>query len=90
MAVNIICYEWFVKHHKNITEGINKNIELVDKKKLKNFKNFLIENIRETGFFKNKDFEKLETNVRNIFSKSLLTNKELLILFGLIKSLKKY
>ena len=33
---------------------------------------------------------KLETNVKNIFSKSLLTNKELLILYGIIKSLKNY
>ena len=69
---------------------IKKNIVLADKEKLKKFKKFLIDNIHETGFFKNKDFEKLETNVKNIFSKSLLTNKELLILYGIIKSLKNY
>ena len=90
MAVNIICYEWFINYHKKISTDISKNIEVVDKKKLTNFKKFLIENIYESGFFKNKDSEKLETNVKNIFSKSLLTNKELLILYGIIKSLKNY
>ena len=90
MAVNIICYEWFINHHKKISTEINKNVELVDKNNLTIFKKFLIENIHETGFFKNKDFEKLETNVKNIFSKSLLTNKELLMLYGIIKSLKNY
>ena len=90
MAVNIICYEWFINYHKKISIDISKNIEVVDKKKLTNFKKFLIENIDESGFFKNKDSEKLETNVKNIFSKSLLTNKELLILYGIVKSLKNY
>ena len=90
MAVNIICYEWFINYHKKISKDIRNNIEVVDKKKLTNFKKFLIENIDESGFFKNKDSEKLETNVKNIFSKSLLTNKELLILYGIIKSLKNY
>ena len=90
MAVNIICYEWFINHHKKVSTKIKKNIVLADKENLKKFKKFLIENIHETGFFKNKDSEKLETNVKNIFSKSLLTNKELLILYGIIKSLKKY
>ena len=69
MAVNIICYEWFINYHKKISTVIRKNVELVDKKKLTNFKKFLIENIHETGFFKNKEFEKLETNVKNIFPK---------------------
>ena len=90
MAVNIICYEWFINYHKKISTEIKKSVELADKKKLTNFKKFLIKNIHEIGFFKNKDFEKLEINIKNIFSKSLITNKELLILYGIIKSLKKY
>ena len=76
--------------HKKISTNISKNIEVSDKKKLTSFKKFLIKNVDETGFFKNKDSEKLETNVKNIFSKSLLTNKELLILYGIVKSLKNY
>ena len=90
MAVNIICYEWFINYHKTISTDISKNIEVIDKKKLTNFKKFLIENIDEAGFFKNKDSEKLKTNVKNIFSKIFLTDKELLILYGIIKSLKNY
>ena len=42
-------------------------------------------------FFKEKEHGvKLKVNVKNIFSKITLTNKELLILYGVIKSLKKY
>ena len=59
MAVNIICYEWFINYHKKIYTDISKNIEVVDKKKLINFKKFLIENIYESGFFKNKYTKKI-------------------------------
>ena len=45
----------------------------------------------EVGFFKNKKLDKkLEINLKNIFSKSMLTDKELLILYGVIKGLKNY
>ena len=45
----------------------------------------------EVGFFKKKKLDKkLEINLKNIFSKSMLTDKELLILYGVIKSLKNY
>ena len=43
------------------------------------------------NFFKKKEIDKkLETNLKNIFSKSMLTNKELLILYGIVKGLKNY
>ena len=42
-------------------------------------------------FLKKKKLDKkLEINLKNIFSKSMLTDKELLILYGVIKSLKNY
>ena len=45
----------------------------------------------EVDFFKKKELDKkLEINLKNIFSKSMLTDKELLILYGVIKSLKNY
>ena len=90
MAVNIICYEWFINNNNDLTLEIENVLKLADKKKLLNFKEFLIKNISETGFFKDKKQEKLEINVKNIFSKSMFTNKELLILYGIIKSLKNY
>ncbi len=90
MAVNIICYEWFINYHKKISTNISKNIEVVDKKKLTNFKKFLIENIYESGFLKIKILKNLKQMLKTFFQKSLLTNKELLILYGIIKSLKNY
>lgn len=92
MAVNIICYEWYFS--KNFKEKIiyaNNEYEVADKKKLYHFKKFLIDTLCEIDFFKEKEHGvKLKVNVKNIFSKITLTNKELLILYGVIKSLKKY
>jgi tRNA/rRNA methyltransferase len=90
MAVNIICYEWFIVNNDDLKLEIESVLEVADKKNLLNFKEFLIKNIRETGFFNDKKHEKLEINVKNIFSKSMLTDKDLLILYGIIKSLKNY
>ena len=90
MAVNIICYEWFINHNKDIIIELENVLEIADKKTLLNFKNFLIKNLHDTGFFDDKKSQKLEINVRNIFSKSMLTDKDLLILYGVIKSLKNY
>ena len=90
MAVNIICYEWFLLNKKKV---INKNndYDLANKENINYFKDFLIKSMYEVGFFKKKELdEKLEINLKNIFSKSMLTNKELLILYGVIKGLKNY
>ena len=90
MAVNIICYEWFLNNNKDITIDLENVLEIADKKNLMNFKDFLINNLHETSFFDSKGQQKLEINVKNIFSKSMLTDKDLLILYGVIKSLKNY
>jgi tRNA C32,U32 (ribose-2'-O)-methylase TrmJ len=90
MAVNIICYEWYLL---NKEEEINKNnnFDLASKDNIKHFKDFLINSMYEVGFFKKKKLDKkLEINLKNIFSKSMLTDKELLILYGVIKGLKYY
>ena len=90
MAVNIICYEWFLNNNKDITIDLENVLEIADKKNLMNFKDFLINNLHETSFFDSKGQQKLEINVKNIFSKSMLTDKDLLILYGVINSLKNY
>ena len=90
MAVNIICYEWFINKNKNFIIELENVLEIADKKNLLNFKDFLIKNLHETSFFDDKGSHKLEINVKNIFSKSMLTDKDLLILYGVIKSLKNY
>ncbi len=90
MAVNIICYEWFINYNQNITKELENLLEIADKKNLLKFKKFLIKNLYEARFFNDKTLQKLEINVKNIFSKSMLTDKDLLILYGIIKSLKNY
>ena len=92
MAVNIICYEWYLSKNLNNMDTCFKNkLKIADKKKIYHFKEFLIKTLHEIDFFKNKDQDtKLEINLKNIFSKSLYTNKELLMFYGIIKSLKKY
>ena len=90
MAVNIICYEWFINYNKDITQELENILDITDKKNLLNFKDFLIKNLHETSFFDDKSPQKLEINVKNIFSKSMLSDKDLLILYGVIKSLKNY
>ena len=76
--------------NKDIVIELESVLEKADKKNLLNFKDFLIKNLHETNFFDNKSSQKLEINVKNIFSKSILTEKDLLILYGVIKSLKNY
>jgi len=90
MAVNIICYEWFLINKEKIINK-NNNFDLASKDNIKHFKDFLIKSMYEVGFFKKKKLDKkLEINLKNIFSKSMLTDKELLILYGVIKGLKNY
>ena len=90
MAVNIICYEWFLLNKRKVINRDN-DYDLANKEDLKYFKNFLISTLYEVGFFQNKKKDKkLEINLKNIFSKSMLTDKELLILYGVIKGLKNY
>ena len=46
--------------------------------------------LKENSFYSNSDnSDKLIANLRNIFNKSNLTNKELRILHGVITSIKK-
>ena len=90
MAVNIICHEWLNNEHKELLKNILKESKLADKKNLLIFKNFLIKTMNEVNFFENQNQEKMEINLKNIFSKSFITDKELSILYGVIKSLKEY
>ena len=91
MAVNIICYECFIKEPSMISKTSFNLYSLANKKELNFFKNRLIEILKETNFLSVKDnHEKLIINVKNIFSKSLLSNKDLKILHGIITHLKNY
>ncbi len=90
MSVNIICYEWHIKNNKNETIQHYHEKDLANKKEVNLFTNRLVKILEETNFFTNSgENEKLIINLKNIFSKNNLTNKELRILHGIITSLKK-
>ena len=90
MSVNIICYEWYLKNNsiKKLKHYHEKDI--AKKKEVAFFNNRLIQILNETNFFINsEEQEKLQNNLKNIFSKNNLTNKELRILHGVITNIKK-
>ena len=90
MSVNIICYEWYINNRKIESKHHYHKQDLANKKEVNIFNNRLIEILKDSNFFT--DFEgneKLITNLKNIFSKNNLTNKELRILHGVITNIKK-
>jgi tRNA/rRNA methyltransferase len=90
MSVNIICYEWYLKNNniKNLKHFHEKDI--AKKKEVTFFSDRLIQILHETNFFINsEDQDKLKNNLKNIFFKNNLTNKELRILHGVITNIKK-
>ena len=90
MSVNIICYEWHIKRNSiKRDEHFNKT-DLANKKEINKFNNRLIKILTKNNFFQGKENnKKLLTNLKNIFAKNNLTNKELRILHGAISSIKK-
>ena len=89
MSVNIICYEWYLNKHKLEGNYHYHKEDLANKKEINFFNNRLIKVLKTKKFFSNKEEDdKLTINVRNIFSKNNLTNKELRILHGIITTLK--
>ena len=90
MSVNIICYEWYINNNniKKLKHFHEKDI--AKKKEVTFFSDRLIQILHETNFFINsEDQDKLKNNLKNIFSKNNLTNKELRILHGVITNIKK-
>ena len=90
MSVNIICYEWFSKNNmiENLKHYHKKDI--ANKKEISFFSDRLIKILRDNRFFKGQDKqEKLINNLKHIFFKNSLTNKELRILHGVISNIKK-
>ena len=90
MSVNIICYEWYIKNNKITRVQHYKIKDLANKKEINQFNTRLVQILSDKKFFSNiEENEKLIINLKNIFSKNNLTNKELRILHGIITSLKK-
>jgi tRNA/rRNA methyltransferase len=86
-SVLLIVYEWFNRRN-------NKNIRPINRKALKselfNFFNILEDSLENKSFFRVKQKKKIMLrNIKTIFEKANLTEKEINILLGIIKVLKK-
>ncbi|MBI66041.1 MAG: RNA methyltransferase [Candidatus Marinimicrobia bacterium] len=87
-AVSVIAYELFQSEKINVFS--KKNNQIVAKLELSNYLNTLINDLDSNGFFK--PLEKKESMIDNIYSiynKMYLTKKELRMLWGIYKKLKK-
>ena len=90
MSVNIICYEWYIRNNDIEDMQHYHEKDIANKKEVTIFSNRLIQILNDTNFFINsEEQEKLVNNLKNIFFKSNLTNKELRILHGVITNIKK-
>ena len=92
MAVNIICYEWFILNSKTKKcKKINIKNNLANKGKINYFTNNLLSILDKIGFYKSfKKKEKLILNVKNLISNRRFSEKDLKILHGIIKALLNY
>ena len=87
----IFCYELFNILNKNLyKKKSNLKNKKITKKKLLNFINFLLKSLDNIGFLQPKDKKKnMIENLRSIFSKMELTEKEIRILSSIFGSLLK-
>ena len=90
-AVIIVCYELSKLNIKksNFDNSRNK-IDLALKSELMNFYTILENSLDKKGFFMVNERKKITIQkIRSIFSKLVLNSRELKILLGIIKALKK-
>ena len=84
----IVCYEIF-KNLKSSYFNKNKKLnDIIDKKKLYNFMHFVETRLETKGFFQPPEKRKsMLINLRNIFGRTELSNKELRILLSIFSKL---
>ena len=91
MAVNIICYEWYIRQNNQLYKKSENKNKLSNKNDINYFIKCLLKDLNKVNFFKKeKDKTKLLNNFKNMITKNLITKKELKILYGIIKHLKKF
>ena len=77
----LICYEIFRNMKPSYFNKEKKLIDVINKKKLNTFLNFIENRLEKKGFFSPKEKKKIMLiNLRNIFVRTQLSNKELRIL----------
>tara|TARA_Y100000768_G_scaffold358197_1_gene313821 strand:- start:350 stop:1072 length:723 start_codon:yes stop_codon:yes gene_type:complete len=89
-AVSIISYELFNLNNDPIKNIKTSKKDIVNKKELSNFMNFLIKDLDSNGFFLPKEKrESMIDNLYSIYNKFDLSKKELRMIWGVHKKLKK-
>tara|TARA_Y100000590_G_scaffold346224_1_gene396411 strand:+ start:59 stop:763 length:705 start_codon:yes stop_codon:yes gene_type:complete len=87
-SVILICYEIFKNLKPNYFRKEKKLIDVISKKKLNTFVNFVESRLEKKGFFSPKEKKKIMLiNLRNIFGRTQLSNKELRILSSVFSKL---
>ncbi len=92
MAVNILCYEWFLLNNKKDKLLYkSRKLEYANKDKVNHFSTSLIKLLYDIGFYKNLEKNnKLSINLKNFIANANLSEKDLKILFSILRALIKY
>ena len=84
----IVCYEIFRSFKSNYFKKNKKLNDVINKKKLNNFMHFMENRLQKKGFFHPPEKRKtMLINLRNIFGRTELSNKELRILSSIFSKL---
>tara|TARA_B100000945_G_scaffold297548_1_gene276697 strand:- start:1385 stop:2089 length:705 start_codon:yes stop_codon:yes gene_type:complete len=87
-SVILICYEIFKNLKTNYFKKEKKLTDIINKKKLNTFVSFIEGRLEKKGFFSPKEKKKtMLMNLRNIFGRLELSNKELRILSSVLSKL---
>ena len=84
----IVCYEIFRNTKRSYFNKNKKLNDVINKKKINNFLHFVENRLERKGFFQPAEKRKtMLINLRNIFGRTELSNKELRILFSIFSKL---
>ena len=87
-SIILVCYEIFKNFRPSYFKKEKKLIDIISKKKLNTFTNFVEGRLEKKGFFSPKEKKKtMLINLRNIFGRMELSNKELRILSSVFSKL---
>ena len=87
-SIILVCYEIFRNFRPSYFKKEKKLIDIISKKKLSTFTNFVESRLEKKGFFSPSEKKKtMLLNLRNIFGRMELSNKELRILSSVFSKL---
>ena len=87
-SIILVCYEIFRNFRPSYFKKEKKLIDIISKKKLSTFTNFVESRLEKKGFFSPSEKKKtMLLNLRNIFGRMELSNKEFRILSSVFSKL---